>query len=344
MSGKDARSLSAEVQAEIRILAVEAVKKGRSQSEVAEIFGVTRQAVVNWVSTARKRGLGALKAKPEGRPIGSGRRLSRKQEKQVIRSITEHSPDELDLPFVLWTRAAVQQLIEIRYGLALGLSTVGDYLRRWCFTPQRPAKKAWQQDSRQIRRWLEVEYPKIQQRAKQEKARVYWGDETGCRSDHLPGRTYSPQGKTPVVAINGCRFSCSVISAINNSGNLAFLVFKDSFVTEVFLDFLKRLVRQVKQKVFLIVDGHPVHRGKEVGKWLEENKSRIEVFFLPGYSPDLNPDEYLNQDLKANAFKDQKPENQQQLIQQVRTYLFSRQKQPLVIQAFFHHPSVLYAA
>ena len=344
MSKQDARSLTAETQAEIRLRAVEAVKKGHSQTEVAEIFGVSRQAVVNWMRLERQDGLESLQAKPQGRPLGSGRKLDKRQERQVQQAIVAHPPEHFDLPFALWTRGIVQQLIERRLGIFLEASTVGDYLKRWGLTPQKPTRRAFQQDSRKVRKWLEEEYPAIEARAKAEGARIYWGDETGCRSEHASGKGYSPKGQTPVVTVNGCRFSCNVISAMNNSGNLAFLVFQESFTTDVFLDFLKRLVRQVKQKVFLIVDGHPVHKAKTVKDWLSENTDKIELFYLPGYSPGLNPSEYLNNDLKSGLGKLSKPKNKSQLVRQVRSHLYKRQKQPQIIRSFFRHPAVSYAA
>lgn len=344
MKKPDGRSLSAELQAELRVRAVEAVKKGHSPKAVSEIFGVSRRAVEKWAQLEREQGAKALALKKEGRPEGSGRKLDKVQEKQVRKAIEQHPPEYFDLPFALWTRGVVQQLIKKRFGVCLEASTVGDYLGRWGMTPQKPARKAFQQDSRKVQQWLEEEYPAIEARARKEGARIYWGDETGCRSDHASGTTYSPRGKTPVVAVNGCRFSCNVISAINNSGNLAFLVFAGSFVTDVFLDFLKRLVRQVKRKAFLIVDGHPVHKAKVVKDWLTENEDRIELFYLPGYSPDLNPSEYLNNDLKSGLGKLSKPKNKSQLVNQVRSHLFRRQKQPHIVQALFQHPSVRYAA
>lgn len=344
MKLKDARSLSGEAQAEIRKRAVLAVQKGQTQKAVAALFGVSRQSVGEWVRAAEQGGEKALEAKAKGRPVGSGRALASLQEKQIARLVIDKHPEQLKLPFALWTREAVQKLIEQKFGLVLGLTTVGDYLRRWGFTPQKPAKRAWQQDNKKVQQWLEEAYPAIEAKAETEGARIYWADETGLRSDHTAGRSYSRKGKTPVIPVNGNRFACNVISALNKSGNLAFSVFKGSFTVEVFLNFLKRLIRQSRQKVFLIVDGHPVHRAKAVSQWVEENKDRIELFYLPGYSPDLNPDEFLNQDLKANIFKVQRPKNQAGLVQQVRSFLFARQKNPQVITAYFQAPSVRYAA
>lgn len=344
MRGKNARLLSTETKAEIRMRAVEAVKKGYKPKDVAAIFSVSRRAVEKWVKMEREGGKIALAESPQGRPEGSGRRLTLEQEKQIARTIINKAPEQLELPFVLWTRGAVQQWIQQMFCISLSLPTIGDYLRRWGLTPQKPAKKAWQRDDRKVKKWLEEEYPLIRERAKQEKARIYWGDETGCRSDHTAGKSYSLRGKTPIVRINGERFSCNVISAINNSGNMAFWVFKGKFNTPVFLAFLKRLIKHARKKIFLIIDGHPVHKAKIVQEWVEKHPNDIEIFYLPGYSPDLNPDEYLNNDLKSHLGKVTKPENQGQLIKFVRGYLFRKQKQPHIIRGYFQHPAVLYAA
>lgn len=344
MQKQDARSLSPAVQAEIRKRCVLAVKQGQSQTSVARLFGVSRKAVGNWVKVERSEGINGLAGRPKGKPIASGRKLTLKQERQIVKIVIDKNPEQLKLPFALWTRSAVQKLIEEKFEICLGLTTVGDYLRRWGFTPQKPEKRAWQRNDQKVRAWLETEYPTLEQRAKAEGARIYWEDETGCRSDHTAGRSYGKRGKTPIVRVNGNRFSCNVISAVNPSGNMVFKVFKGSFVTAIFLDFLKRLARQSKQKVFLIVDGHPVHKAKAVTQWLKENKEKMELFYLPSYSPDLNPDELLNQDLKANVFKVERAKNQAQLVKLVRGFLFSRQKQPLKVAGYFQAPSVRYAA
>jgi len=341
---KDARSWDTKTQEMMRQQAVNAVLGGMSQVAAAKTFGVTRQAVGKWMTAHRKGGANALRARAKGRPRTGGK-ITPDMARPIIRAITDHCPDQLKLPFVLWTRAAVCQLIRQRYGISLSVSTMGRLLRRWGFTPQKPVRRAYEADPAAAKQWMEVEYPRIHRRAKAQKALLYWGDEMGLRADDQTGRSYSPKGKTPVIPGTGQRFGCNMISAITNRGNLCFMVFKRKFRLGVFLQFLKRLLKQAgRRKVFLIIDGHPVHRASGVRKWIKAQKGRVELFFLPAYRPDLNPDEFLNNDTKANAVGRQRPQHQRQLMSKVRSHLRRRQKDPLVVRRFFHAPSVTYAA
>ena len=205
-------------------------------------------------------------------------------------------------------------------------------------------RRAFEQNPEEVKRWLEEEYPMIRKQAKREKAEIYWGDEMGLRSDHAVGRSYGRRGQTPIIPGTGQRFGCNMISAITNRGRLNFLVFKKRFQTDVFVVFLRRLVRQNKRKVFIIVDGHPVHRSRKTKTWLEKNVHHIRLFFLPNYSPELNPDEVLNQDVKSNAVGRRRAENQQKLISNVRSYLRSRQRKPHIVRQYFQEKHVRYAA
>jgi transposase len=201
--------------------------------------------------------------------------------------------------------------------------TVGRYLRRWGFTPQKPLRRAYERDPVAVRRWLTKQYPAIRALARRERATVFWGDETGMRSDHQAGRSWGRRGRTPVIPGTGKRFRCNMISAITNRGRLAFMVFPGSFNAAVFLRFLRRLVRHARRKVFLIVDEHPVHVAEEVERWVKRHRRHIRLFFLPGYSPELNPDELLNQDVKTNAVGRKRPRHKGELMANVRRYLWS---------------------
>jgi len=341
MKIRDARSLPSIAQEDIRLKAVKAVLDGNKQVYVAKTFGVTRQAVGKWVKAYKKDGTKAIKAKRKGRPKGGS--LLPWQAAQIVRTITDRTPEQLKLPFYLWTREAVAQLIEKRFGIHLSIWTVGRYLKRWGFTPQKPVRRAFERDARKVKKWLEVEYPTIRKLAKREKAEIYWGDEMGLRSDHAVGRSYGRRGRTPVIPGTGRRFGCNMISAITNRGRLNFMVFDKRFRVEVFLDFLKRLVKQADKKVFLVVDGHPVHRSRKILKWIEEHKERIRLFFLPSYSPELNPDEVLNQDVKSNAVGRRRARTKDELMSNVRGYLRSRQKRPRLVRNYFKEEHVRYA-
>jgi transposase len=338
----DFRSLPAATQETIRRKAVQAVLSGKSRIEVARMFGVTRKAVEKWVIAFQNEGAKALHAKRRGRPRGGS--LAPWQASQVVRSITDRCPEQLKLPFALWTREAVATLIRQRFQITISPWTVGRYLARWGFTPQKPVRRAYERKPAEVERWLKERYPGIHYKAKQQGATIYWGDEMGLRSDHAVGRTFAPCGQTPVILGTGQRFGCNMISAITNKGKLAFMVYKSKFNSSVFIDFAKRLVRHSRRKVFLIVDGHPTHRSGKVRKWIAQNQTRISLFFLPGYCPELNPDELLNQDVKSNAVGRKRAHNQKELIGHVRDYLWKRKRQPQIVKNFFKHELVQYAA
>ena len=338
----DFRSLEGSVQETIRRQAVAAVRSGVSQVETARLFGVTRQAVANWLEIYRLEGKSGLKARKRGRPAGG--QLEPWQAAQIVHQVMDRCPDQLKLPFYLWTREAVGQLIAQRFGIELSVWTVGRYLARWGFTSQKPVRRAFEQDREEVRRWLQQEYPGIRARAKRAGAEIYWADEMGVRSDHAAGRSYSKRGKTPVVAGTGKRFGCNMVSAITNRGRLYFMVFKSRFLSAVFVQFLRRLRKQIAKPVFLIVDSHPVHRSANVRTEVDSYEGEIQLFFLPGYSPELNPDEYLNQDVKSNAVGRQRATTQGQMMTNVRSYLRSTQRMPDVVQNYFRAKPVRYAA
>lgn len=339
----DARKLSPAAQEDLRRRVVAAVRdQGMSQVEAVKAFGVSRGSIHNWLRAVEQGGVTALKARKRGPKPHS--RLAGHQAATIVRLIENRCPDQLQLPFALWTREAVQQLIRRRCGIAVSVWTVGRYLAKWGFTPQKPLRRAYEQDPAAVRRWLARQYPAIRRRAKAEKAEIYWGDEMGMRSDHQTGTSYGRCGRTPTIPGTGKRFGCNMISAITNRGHLLFMVFKQRFRWPVFLTFLRRLVRQAGRTVFLIVDGHPVHRAAAVKQWVSEHADQLRLFYLPGYSPKINPDELLNQDVKSNAVGRRRPRDQRELLANVRGYLRSTQKQPDIVRNYFHEESVRYAA
>jgi transposase len=338
----DFRSLPPKAQEAIRRKAVTAVIDGKTQIEAAELFGVTRQAVGNWVEMYQNGGEDALRAQTRGRR--KGKTLKPWQAAQIAKTVIDKNPDQLKFPFYLWTREAVGKLIERRFKVELSVWTVGRYLKDWGFTPQKPVKKAFEQNPEAVRAWLAEEYPAIRTRAKRIGAEIHWGDEMGLRSDHATGTTYSLRGKTPAIPGPGRRFGCQMISSITNRGRMSFMVFKEMFRIPVFIEFLRRLVRNARQKIILIVDSHPVHRSAKVVEWASERKDQIEIEYLPGYSPELNPDEYLNNDVKANAVGRRRAHDTQELMSNVRCYLRSTQRLPIIVRRFFEEEHVRYAA
>jgi transposase len=345
MSKEDARSLPGAAQAALRNRAVRAVLDGMSQVEAARVFGVHPNAVNRWIKRYREGGFQGLAERRRGRRPGEQPALSPPQQQEVVALVRETTPDELGLAGFLWTREAVAELIAQRYGLWLARTTVGGYLRGWGFSPQKPQHRALEQDPVAVARWLSEEYPAIRAQAKREGGVVLWLDEMGVRSDAAAGRSWAPVGQTPVIKRTGKRFRVNMLSAISNAGRLRFRLFVGSFNGAVFIDFLRRLLRDCGgRKVHLIVDGHPVHHAKLVSAWVGRHAERIELHFLPGYSPELNPVELLNHDVKANAAGRRRPRSAGQLRQELHGYLRRRQRQPEVLVGFFDYPTTRYAA
>jgi len=326
----------------LRFRVVRAIRGGMKKALAARTFGVSRTSIDRWLAMVSLGNINSLKSKWRGRPKGT--RLASHHAATTVRLITDRCPDQLKLPFALWTREAVQQLLSERFDLDVSVWTVGRYLAKWGLTPQKPLRRAYERDPVAVKRWLEEQYPGIEKQAKAEKAEIHWGDQMGLRSDHQTGTSYGRRGRTPVIPGTGQRFRCNMMSTITNRGHLAFMVFKERFTSAVCLRFLRRLVRQSRRKVFLIVDRHPVHRSAKVKRWLATHHRNISLFFLPAYSPDLNPDEFLNQDVKSNALGRRRPANQTDMITGVRAYLHSTQRQPGIVMSYFHADSVCYAA
>jgi transposase len=339
----DARKLDMATQAHLRRTVVQAVRGGMTQTQAGAIFGASLRAVNKWVALDKAGGLRALKPKRRGRRAGEGR-LDLRQAARIRQLIIGRMPDQLKLPFYLWTRAAVATLIEREYGVAVSLTTVGRYLKAWGMSPQKPVRRAYERNDAAIARWLREEYPALARQAKRDGATIYWGDEMGLRSDHVAGTSYAPLGRTPIVRATGQRFGCNMISAITNRGHLAFRVFQGKFDTPLFVDFLRRLLKQTAGKVYLIVDGHPVHRSTAAKRFVVAQQSRLRLIRLPGYCPELNPDELLNQDVKTNALGKSRPTNRAEMMSSVRRHLHRRQKQPHIVRNLFQEKHVRYAA
>src|SRR5512132_622413 len=343
MPDDDARSLPGAAQAALRKRAVRAVLDGMSQAEAARVFGVHPNAVNRWVKRYREGGWEALEPRRRGRRRGEQAALSGTEQQEVIALVRESTPDRLGLPGFLWTRDAVAELITRRYGVRLARTTIGGYLRAWGFSPQKPQRRALEQNPAAVRRWLAEEYPAIRALAKREGGVVLWLDEMGVGSDAAAGRSWAPVGQTPVIKRTGKRFRVNMISAISNAGLLRFRLFTGSFTGPVFIDFLRRLVADLAgRRVHLIVDGHPVHHARLVGAWVARHSERLELHFLPGYSPELNPVELLNHDVKANAAGRRRPRTAAELTGELRAYVRRRQRQPEVVARFFQHPTTRY--
>ena len=224
------------------------------------------------------------------------------------------------------------------------IRTVGEYLKRWGFTPQKPLRRAYEQNPKAVKKWLEEQYPVIAKRAKREKAEIHWGDETGLSNGYQYGRSYAPRGQTPLMRVCARRENVGLISTVTNQGQMRFMLFREAMNATIMKKFLARLVKDVDRKVFLILDNLKVHHSNPVRKWLEEHKDRIEVFYLPAYCPELNPDEYLNNDLKTSVYSAEPVRTRAQLKRKAISHLRTLQKKPQAVRRFFEHPKVAYAA
>lgn len=342
MANKDGRNRTASAQATIREQVIEFLRKKRgSQKEAAEIFGLHIRSVNRMWAKYKKGGKRNILEKKRG--VQGGKKINGQQAAEVRKLIKDKFPEQLKLPYGLWTREAVTQLIYDKYGITLSRWQVGRYLKSWGYTPQKPIRKAFEQKPAQVQQWLKTEYPAIKWKSVKERATIYFGDETGMRSDHQAGRSYAPRGETPIITATGQRFSLNMISAISNKGHLQFMII-DRFNGDVFLDFLKRMIKYSREKIFYITDGHPAHKTKKVKEWLEENNQKIEVFFIPPYSPELNPQEYLNQDVKTNIIGKKRPINKEQMRGNVESFMNGRKKDKRQVQKYFHHKHARYAA
>jgi transposase len=312
--------------------------------EIARMLDIGESTSRKYWSLFLKGGIHALKLDKRGRRTGTGRTLSVRQENALRKLIEDKTPDQLKMSFALWTRQAVGELIRKRYGILLPVRTLGEYLKRWGFTPQKPRRRDYEQQPQQVRAWLDNHYPAIAQRARAQKGEIFWGDETGINNQDQRGRGHAPRGRTPVRAAMAKKVSTSMISAVSNKGTLRFMVYRKGMTAILFLTFLKRLVKSGTRKVFLIVDNLRAHKAKLVGKWVEENGTQIELHYLPTYSPELNPDEYLNNTLKKQLANDPPARTVKEQQHRVRGQMRSNQKRPALIASLFDATHVRYAA
>lgn len=340
----DARTLSAKELELLRRQVIRLHRKALKYVEIAEIAGVHRNRVSEWCRAYKAKGAAALKVGKTGRAQGDGRRLTPEQEAVIQKKICDHTPDQLKLGFALWTRRAVKLLIKELFIIDMPIRTVGEYLKRWGFTPQKPLKLAYEQRPAEVKKWLEEEYPTIKARAKGEGAEIHWGDETGLRSNCQHGRSFAPKGKTPVLRLNAKRTSLNMISAITNQGKVRFMIYEDTMTAQVLIKFMTQLIKEATARIFQILDNLRVHHSKIVEERLKENKNEIEIFFLPAYFPELNPDEYLNCDLKAGVHSGAPARNAKGLKKKVISHMRKLQKRPARVASYFRHPKIRYAA
>ena len=302
MKATDARRHSPEKLEVLRERGFAMRREGFRVVEIAQALGVVRGTVYKWFrNAAASTEEQATAGGQRGRPKGMGSKLTPAQESQIRKMIIDKNPKQLKFDFALWTRRALRALIKREFQIELSLPTVGVYLRSWGMSAQRPARRAIEQDDERVRQWKQEQYPAIARRAKAENAVIYWGDETAVKHDANWITGYSPKGQTPVLKCHDGRWkTATMISAISNQGLLRFKVQDKPMNQQSFIEFLENLIEDEDRKIFLIIDNLKVHKSKLVSQWADEHKDRIELFFLPPYSPELNPDEYVNRALKTD--------------------------------------------
>ena len=342
----DARKLTPRELSEKRKIAIRLREKGMPNKEVAKIVGISAQTISTYYTRYKKEGRKVFKVKSAGRPKDTGKILSNEQEQRIIRLLIDKNPQQLKFKFALWTREAVKTLIKRELDINMPISTVGYYLKRWQFTSKKPIKRAYERKDENTKRWLNEEYPKIKEEAKKENADIWWADETACVSLPTNLKGYAPIGSKhkPVLSHPAKKFKINMISAITNTGKTMFSLYDESINIDRFIDFLQKVINSSDKKVYMIVDNLRVHHAKLVKAWIEEHKEHIAIFYLPPYSPEFNPDEYLNQDYKKNANKNNIPKNKEELKINTLNYMNDISKNQKKVANFFKHPSIVYAA
>lgn len=340
----DARQLSDEVLQALRLRALRGCEMGLSEAQVAELLGVARETVCRWWSAYAADGVAALPHERTGRPVGSGRTLDADQAAHLQDILDSHSPEAVGIAAPLWTRRAVRDLIRQEYGVTLPLRTVGEYLRRWGYTVKRPRRRARDQDPAEVRAWLRQTYPAIEARAFREGAEIHWGDETGVAADEHPGRGYARAGQAATVAVPDSHIRVNLISTVTNQGAVRFMTYRGTMTAALFIVFLGRLLQGTRRKVFLIVDRLKAHDAAAVTTWVAARADRIELFYLPRRAPEVNADEYLNNDLKGSVNAEGLPHDQGELQTRVEGFMQKLSQLPEHVQSYFQHPRTQYAA
>lgn len=345
MKKPDARLLNPTTQNYLRQQAIRLREQGKRMIDIAAYLGVHRNTVTDWWQDYQTNGEAGLEQQQRGAKLGEGRTLDSDQETQVRDLMQEHFPDELGIDSALWTRRAVSALIEQVCGVKMPIRTVGEYLKRWGYTPQKPLKRAYEQDPKAVQVWLDVTYPDLEERAKAESAEIAWGDESGLRSDAQVGRGYAPKGHTPEINLSQKqRYRINFIASVSHQGLVRFMLYASKLDSLMFITFLERLIGQRERKLIWIVDRHPVHRSQVVQEWLSQHQTQIELVFLPSYSPQLNPVEYLNGDVKQGVHSKAPSRSFDRLHHRVLGHLRKLQKLPARVRSYFRHPEIAYAA
>jgi transposase len=340
----DARHLSDEALLALRLRALRGIELGYSEVDLADLLGVCHETISRWWTAYAADGLPSLPGDRSGRPLGSGRFLSDPQAERIQERIDAYSPQELGIPHALWSRRAVRDLIRKEFDIDLAERTVGQYLRRWGYTSKKPGRHSRRQDPDEVQQWLEETYPAIEAQAAREDAEILWTDEVGVAADHQPGCAYAREGERATMEVPGPHMRVNQITAISNEGAVRFMTYKGSLNAAVFLLFLTKLVEGAGRKILLIADRLQAHKTPAVLAWVEAHRDRIEVFYLPPYSPEMNPVEYLNNDMKGAVNEAGLPDDRGTLHTRILAFMNRLANVPKHVISYFLHPWVQYAA
>ena len=338
---KDGRTHDRRTQETIRMMAVERMLGGEDVTTVMANYGLCRTTAYKWLAKVRGRGRGkrCLVARK-----GTGRKpkLTRAQKSQVFRWVNGKNPLQYGFDFALWTRDVVRELILQKFSISLSVTSVGSLLAELDLTPQKPLQRAYQRDPTAIERWQRETFPAIARQAKRAGAEIYFWDEAGFRADTVHGKTWSVRGKTPVVNRPGQRQSVSAASAVNAKGAFWFATYQGGLTGELFVTLLKQLMHRRKKPLHLVVDGLPAHKKKVVKDYVVSTGGRLSLHFLPGYAPDLNPDELVWSHAKRTGVARRPLMKGEKLPQRVHEQLQEIGNNPKLVRSFFKHPSVAY--
>jgi transposase len=340
----DARQLSDEALQVLRLRALRGIELGYSELDLADLLGVCNETISRWWTAYTVEGLSALPGDRSGRPLGSGRFLSDQQAERIKQQIDYNSPEEVGIPHALWTRRAVRDLIRKEFAIELAERTVGEYLHRWGYTSKKPARHSRHQKPDEVEQWLEDTYPAIEAQAERENAEILWTDEVGVAADHHPGCGYARRGERATMEVPGPHIRVNQISAISNEGTVRFMTYKGMLNAGVFLLFLDKLIVGATRKILLIADRLQAHKTPAVVAWLEEHREQIEVFYLPPYAPELNPVEYLNNDMKGTVNEAGLPPDRETLQGRLLNFMTHLAGIPKHVISYFLHPWSRYAA
>ena len=337
----DYRTVDPQAVYELKKVALRLRRKGKEVKEICEITGLADKTVRMAFEAYDAGGINAIKPQKRGRKAGEKRTLSAEQEEEIITLLVDHDPAQLKLKGCMWTRGSAKELIKQKYGITMPNRTVGEYLRRWGFTVQRPAKREANQKPEQVEAWLNEEYPAIHRKAKAENAEIFWGDETAVQNVANYARGYAPKGQTPVVKIQAKKMHINMISAISNRGELRFLLYSEAINSQRLIGFMEALIKTANgRKVYFILDNLRVHHSKQVSQWVDDHKDEIALFHLPPYSPEYNPDEYLNNDLKHTIGSQAMVQDIQELEANTSAFMGRLSHDPEHVKAYFDHPSL----